>query len=1290
MTVLSRKSACVSALVAAACSALAVSLEKSARPLDCRDDDSSDSCHLASAADAEEAADLKTSLLQVRWRSAADDVCTAVEGQDCADNRTELKTGEACEPKCSNGTIPVGPYVCARGQTNFSGVGCAANTRATLPPSDVDAVPDAVDASDMVFKNFLLLREEDCLLWSELDDRVKQFIKDQAGKRGPSSSAIRSASKLGEAKKAEFFLSIEQASILLAQILCGATEVARGRDAVEGAWYRPQAFSFGRAMEHWYFAGGSDDGNGTARDAVWRHKTLVGYGTFASDPTVPDASSKVDTGSTLTITSGCGSGKDADGGLGDNSTMTVVFAGHYVGGFLPGWDRSINHHAQEEKYSTLVPELMLATEPLRHMGAGLLSDSGKQDPWKPAAGWYIIGAGSHVSFSWPKARPDKIPVDDETGYVAVGTERQIRRRGIIGIMADPCNNRGSCGTNSRDDQYRCYNRQVLDRDLFPGQGNLWGIAAGGYDFSNWPAKTGALMKDIKANLWTLQSGGWGAGAFGCGSLYGGLVQALAAKKGGWQDMRMCWASGREHFPTVASKMGYAVGDFHGKSQTKHLMTGRHVDSYSDGKMFFADQQYGAVAEQLQTQIEQHLPKPTCHNTPCDRWNNHAGTCLSSQRWCFDNLGCTWHRNRHEDLRDYLSKSCNPDCAQSTGICQKMGCMATGSKRCDTGGIAGGTLMHKGDTCEPACPAGMVPAGLYTCKQNGGDFVGPGCVVKPPEQPESPIDALPDAIKPRDMVFPDFKMVNEGSCLIWPELPDAVKAFIIEQASKFGPSAEALDKAKHLGTDQKTEFYLSIDQVSVLTAQILCGATKAADGPKSGSGEQPQAFAYGRAMEHWFFEEDGTTPRNASWRRTTLVGYGTFDNQGEIPELEKGSPIHGDLTITSGCSSDTDHLDGGLADSQTMTVVFAGHYVGGFLRSWDSPNTNGAQEEKVTSVTPELMLATDPLRRMGAGLLSNKGKQDPWMPKGGWYILGGGTYVKGNYPHWTSEKAKIGPDDYIEIGSGRRMRRRGIIGILAKPCNDRGSCGSNSRDDQYRCFNRQVEDFDIAPAPLGGNLWGIAGGAFNFENWPAGAQAIATKDKLASTWLLQGGGWGAGAFGCGTLYGGMVQSLAAKAGGWKTMRMCWASKHDRFPSLHSKFSYVTEGGGRLRADHVSSQSLHEPLMKGIDTRDFHRGKVLFRDSDYFVVAAALTTPIHQDLPRKSCRSIGCDRWNNHQGNCADMIAHCFKDRNCKWHKLRHYQDIRDYAGEHCNPDCRKSAGTCSDRDVSHLTHSWFFR
>jgi len=169
--------------------------------------------------------------------------------------------------------------------------------------------------------------------------------------------------------------------------------------------------------EHWFFA---DDG--TERDAKWRRTTLVGYGTFDSDGPVPDAMSSHSTGQDLHISSGCGNtSKLADWALADSKTLDVVFAGHYLGGWMTGWHKGNQYGAQEEKFGTLVPEMMLATEPLRHMGAGLLS-AGVEDPWLPEAGWYIIGAGTYVkSKGYPFWTPAKVPLQDKQDYFNWGT-----------------------------------------------------------------------------------------------------------------------------------------------------------------------------------------------------------------------------------------------------------------------------------------------------------------------------------------------------------------------------------------------------------------------------------------------------------------------------------------------------------------------------------------------------------------------------------------------------------------------------------------------------------------------------------------------------------------------------------------------------------------------------------------------------------------------------------------------------------------------------------------------------
>jgi len=261
----------------------------------------------------------------------------------------------------------------------------------------------------------------------------------------------------------------------------------------------------------------------------------------------------------------------------------------------------------------------------------------------------------------------------------------------------------------------------------------------------------------------------------------------------------------------------------------------------------------------------------------------------------------------------------------------------------------------------------------------------------------------------------------------------------------------------------------------------------------------------------------------------------------------------------------------------MDVVFAGHYVGGFMDGWYKPNNGGAQEEKFGTVIPEMMLATDPLRMMGAGLLSN-GARDPWLPQGGWYIIGAGAYVQGQYPFWTPNKVPLSDEDFFAVGNGRRMRRRGIVAIMGKPCNDRGSCRTNTDDPQYKCYNRQVEDNDLSPE--GGkmaNLWGIAGGAYNFVHWPAQTAHLLQSVQATDKWVLQAGGWGAGAFGCGTLYGSTIQALAAKKGGWRHMRMCFATRDDPYPTLESKLSFLVSDTQVLEHANITNLESRQPLM-----------------------------------------------------------------------------------------------------------------
>jgi hypothetical protein len=342
----------------------------------------------------------------------------------------------------------------------------------------------------------------------------------------------------------------------------------------------------------------------------------------------------------------------------------------------------------------------------------------------------------------------------------------------------------------------------------------------------------------------------------------------------------------------------------------------------------------------------------------------------------------------------------------------------------------------------------------------------------------------------------------------------------------------------------------------------------------GASDQPQPFAFGRAMEFWFQKDDGT-PRTEDWRRTTLVGYGTFDTDKSFP-LPESTVATGQLNLTSGCGKSS-VADWALADRDVMDVVFAGHYVGGFMDGWYKPNNGGAQEEKFGTVIPEMMLATDPLRMMGAGLLSN-GARDPWLPQGGWYIIGAGAYVQGQYPFWTPDKVPLSEGDFFAVGNGRRMRRRGIVAIMGKPCDDRGSCRTNTDDPQYKCYNRQVEDKDLSPE--GGkmaNLWGIAGGAYNFVHWPAQTAHLLQSVQATEKWVLQAGGWGAGAFGCGTLYGSTIQALAAKKGGWRHMRMCFATKDDPYPTLQSKLSFLVSDVQFLEQANITNLESREPLM-----------------------------------------------------------------------------------------------------------------
>eukprot|EP00928_Gymnodinium_smaydae_P072084 TRINITY_DN55504_c0_g1_i1.p1 TRINITY_DN55504_c0_g1~~TRINITY_DN55504_c0_g1_i1.p1 ORF type:complete len:905 (-),score=152.77 TRINITY_DN55504_c0_g1_i1:356-3070(-) len=487
------------------------------------------------------------------------------------------------------------------------------------------------------------------------------------------------------------------------------------------------------------------------------------------------------------------------------------------------------------------------------------------------------------------------------------------------------------------------------------------------------------------------------------------------------------------------------------------------------------------------------------------------------------------------------------------------------------------LAH--EACEPVCKAGTRALGPLVCLGEGKEVTGPGCVDEAslPKVPASAVDAVPDATSMSDMVFPNFKLVNVSDCLLYPLLPGKVKGFIKEQAGKYGPSAAAIRAHKHLGKKEKTEFFISIEQTSILLAQLLCGATVPArrgkDGAEGGP-DHPQAFAYGRAMEHWYLNDDGS-PRGEEWRRTTLVGYGTFDNAPDVPGAQSTVSTP-DLTITAGCGSRS-LADWGVGDTDTMTVVFAGHYIGGWMTGWHKANTYGAQEEKFGTLIPEMMLATEPLRQMGAGLLSS-GHEDPWLSEGGWYIIGAGTYVKSKgYPKWSPDKIPIQDSDYFEVGTGRRMRRRGLVAIMAKPCNDRGpgTCGTNTDTAEFKCYNKQVKDNDMSPKAA--NLWGIAAGAFDFANWPAQTRSIMEKQGVAQKWTLQAGGWGAGAFGCGTLYNGLVQALAAKKGGWTNLRMCYATRDDPTPTIESKLSFILGQNKTLTATKVLHPESYKPLM-----------------------------------------------------------------------------------------------------------------
>eukprot|EP00929_Paragymnodinium_shiwhaense_P119339 TRINITY_DN91224_c0_g1_i1.p1 TRINITY_DN91224_c0_g1~~TRINITY_DN91224_c0_g1_i1.p1 ORF type:complete len:1091 (-),score=130.70 TRINITY_DN91224_c0_g1_i1:360-3632(-) len=629
--------------------------------------------------------------LSQRRRSPSRGHCIAEESQNCSNGATRLAVHQACDPLCSDGLVPLGPWTCSRGGgVGYQGPGCGKASDSTRSPhSLIDSVADATQLSDMVFKGFGLVNgTSGCLIWPKLPDPVKKFIIAQAGKYGPSQAAI---THKKQQQPMEFFLNYDQVSVLLAQLLCGATEKPLwrgfGRDMVashlHGSQANPQVYAFGRAMQHWYFTD-----SGEVRDPEWRRTTLVGYGTFNSETGVPDASSTIRTGYNLTVSSGCNDGSPhdfgagADDGLEDSKTLTVVFAGHWVGGFLHSWTNPNNHGAQEEKFATIVPELLLATEPLRHMGAGLLS-SGDWDPWKPMAGWYIIGAGTFVKGSYPLWTEEPVAISDKHDYIEIGTARRVRRRGIVGIMAKPCSGRPGCygNGNSEDMQYRCFNQQVDGKDLYPEPegGNLWGIAGGAYRLANWPPLSRSIMEEDKVvDDWVLQAGGWGAGAYGCGSLYGGLVQLLAAKKGGWRNMRMCWASKEESYPTIQSKMGYATGfadtlreDYVKEIQKDHipLLLGQNVDDFKSGKIMFTDDRYGAVAAQLHQRIEQYEQQRSCESTQCidpkSGRRSATSTCLSRMEWCCNNKECPWHRNKREDIRDFVAKTCNRSCA---GVC----------------------------------------------------------------------------------------------------------------------------------------------------------------------------------------------------------------------------------------------------------------------------------------------------------------------------------------------------------------------------------------------------------------------------------------------------------------------------------------------------------------------------------------------------------------------------------------------------------------------------------------------
>lgn len=498
--------------------------------------------------------------------------------------------------------------------------------------------------------------------------------------------------------------------------------------------------------------------------------------------------------------------------------------------------------------------------------------------------------------------------------------------------------------------------------------------------------------------------------------------------------------------------------------------------------------------------------------------------------------------------------------------------------------SGSTRLTVGTSCDPVCGAGETAVGPMVCLRENSRAEGPGCVATAdlPAVTNSDVDAVLDATSSEDMVFKRFSLANGSHCLLYPGLPGKVKGFIIEQAGKYGPSAAAIRRGTKLGKAEHTEFFLSIEQVSVLLAQLLCGASRHLDKADIdhsawGAGDRPQSFAFGRAMEHWFMDDDGM-PRCPQWRRTTLVGYGTFGSDANVPDGLSTVSTHGVLNISSGCGKGQ-LADWGLGDRETMTVVFAGHYVGGWLSSWYHANSNGAQEEKFGTLVPEMMLATETLRHMGAGLLSS-GKQDPWLPEGGWYIIGAGSYVKSRgYPLWSPEKMALNDkEDYFPVGNGRRMRKRGVVAIIAKPCNDRGSCGTNTDDAQFKCYNRQVEDHDILPDAEGGaNLWGIAGGAFNFANWPARTARLLESAQVTQKWVLQAGGWGAGAFGCGSVYGGLVQALAAKSGGWENMRMCYATREEQYPTIESKLGFVVSDQPTLKYSKIVNIESYTPLM-----------------------------------------------------------------------------------------------------------------